>query len=102
MTGSLTVVKDGHECPDCGRLHLTLAQHQEMQKRWHNCAHCGELVGEDYQLKDEVWTETGLNYDGGRLHLPCVEHLIGRRLTIDDLHPTAGVNELLWFFLRRV
>jgi hypothetical protein len=68
------------------------------------CAHCKKPVFYEYYLKCSVWKETGLGYHGGVLHLPCVEELIRRSLTVEDFDMSVkkrgqSVNDgILWAF----
>lgn len=63
-----------------------------------DCAHCGKDCHEWYMVKNAIWrlamyTHTGI------LHLKCLEQLIGRPVTIDDLSP-AEINDVVRYFLK--
>jgi hypothetical protein len=52
-----------------------------------SCIDCGvntRRLREYYMLRDEVWLQTGLGFDDGKLCIGCVEKRIGRRLKPSD------------------
>lgn len=70
------------------------------------CHHCNGDCAEAYMLKSHVWEKAIRASEGkGRhaafnrqlLHLACVETLIGRELTLDDL-TDAPINAAARFF----
>lgn len=63
------------------------------------CAHCGEVSWHDYMVRNEVWACTGLGPNGGVLHLPCLESLLGRRLVLRDFSD-APCNDEIFFAAR--
>jgi len=73
-----------HRCSTCDRNHHSPAGLKQLEKHFNHCAHCGEFLYYEYLLKEDVWALTGLDFHGGVLHLPCVEKLIDRKLTLDD------------------
>lgn len=75
-----------HQCADCGSMHYSAASLTALNDHFRTCAECGEPLFYAYCLKDDVWAATGYEYHGGTLHLPCVERLIGRKLTLDDFN----------------
>jgi len=65
-----------------------------------DCNECGGYVSEQYMVLDSVWKESGLEKRGGVLHLGCLEKLIGRKLTVDDLKKVP-INGLAFYLLSR-
>lgn len=65
-----------------------------------DCAHCGKRDAyQSYHVKKEVWALTGLDPKAGVLHIWCLEEMIGRRVTADDLSD-ASWNDLLKHVMR--
>jgi hypothetical protein len=87
-----------HKCPDCDKRHLSPEDHREMRKHFDYCAHCGEICPEMFMLEDHVWRQTGLDFSDGVLHIRCVEKLIGRRVSFNDLVQGAGMNKAILYF----
>ena len=84
------------------------------------CLHCLGLAVDDYMLLPGVWAEArgavaraaveALGPDAapllgnlqGHLHLPCVEALLGRPLTLEDFTPVRANDALAWAWGRQV
>jgi hypothetical protein len=79
-----------HRCTECDRAHFDPAGLKQLEEHHNRCAHCGDDIYYQYVLKNNVWEQTGLGYHAGVLHLPCVEKLIGRQLTLDDFRFDLG------------
>lgn len=61
------------------------------------CDHCGEEhVWDQFWVRNEVWEQTGVPRVGGRLHIHCLEELLGRPLEAKDF-THAAMNTLIWF-----
>ncbi len=88
----------GHKCPQCYIHHLSPEERDEKRVHFGVCAHCEKPCADMFMLEDHVWEKTGLSYDDGVLHIKCVEELIGRRVTVDDLLPNAGMNAPFFYF----
>jgi uncharacterized protein DUF2695 len=53
-----------------------------------DCVDCGADFDEfDYIVKDAVWAAGGLEPDGGKLCIGCLERRLGRQLNRDDFEP---------------
>jgi hypothetical protein len=57
-------------------------QIRERERRYCNCAECGEVCSDYYMVRNEVWAAAGMSH--GVLHLRCLEKRLGRDLTLDD------------------
>jgi hypothetical protein len=56
------------------------------------CRGCGERTDEWYMVHDGVWAAAGMDPDGGRLCIGCLEDRLGRELTADAF-TDAPVND---------
>jgi hypothetical protein len=93
-------MKAFHDCPQCGSKHATPMAAAKFRTRNMTCVHCDKPCYDDYSLEDDVWSLTGLGEDDGRLHLVCVEDLIGRDLTMSDFSAAPINSQLRWAVLR--
>lgn len=59
---------------------------KKLQEHFLTCLHCKEPVYYDYIVKTEIWEEAGLAYHDGVLHLPCLEQLLNRELSLNDFN----------------
>lgn len=50
------------------------------------CVDCASdvLWRESYIVRNKVWEQAGMAWDGGFLHLTCLEKRLGRKLTVKD------------------
>ena len=89
-----------HECPDCGQKHRRPEEDRKAREHWTRCLHCGEKFYGDYSVLSDVWRSAGLKVYAGTCHLHCLEELLERPLTPDDLAPLP-VNNAIFHMLRR-
>jgi hypothetical protein len=55
-----------------------------------DCVDCGADFDEyDYRVEDAVWAAGGLEPDGGKLCIGCLERRLGRRLKRDDFESNS-------------
>jgi hypothetical protein len=74
------------------------AQNEPVFRAGFQCVHCGRDGFDLYMVHDEVWRAVGMS-SIGFLHLPCLEVLLGRQLTLADF-TEARVNETVrWAWL---
>jgi len=59
-----------------------------------DCVDCGRDFEENYIVNDGVWAAAGLEPEGGRLCIGCLERRLGRRLTRDDFEADNPANEV--------
>jgi uncharacterized protein DUF2695 len=59
-----------------------------------DCLDCGADFDERYMVKDAVWAAGGLEPDGGKLCIGCLERRLGRQLNRDDFQPFKSSSSL--------
>lgn len=79
------------DCPRCVR-------REQFHDRFF-CAVCGREGSDDYMVHDSVWFAARLNKKQFAC-LDCLEHRLGRQITLDDLTP-ARINNILRLMYER-
>ena len=66
--------------------------------RKYNCVHCGEDTFDLYMVHNELWDSLGLKRYGDVCHFECLEVLLGRQITLDDLMDVP-INNFLEYII---